>query len=250
MKEDKVGEIKYNNFGSKMIIKKYRKYEDIDVYFPEYNWEHKKAAYNNFKKGNLKCPYEPRIYNKGYIGVGKHNPTANKKMYSIWHGMLKRCYDENRRHRDSSYINCTVCDEWLNFQNFASWYEENYYEIDEKTMCLDKDILLKNNKIYSPDTCIFVPNEINVLFTKRQKNRGEYPIGVSVHKKHKNEYQSRCRINGKIKHLGIFNTPEEAFHAYKIFKESYIKQIADEYKELIPEILYDALYNYTVDLDD
>ena len=120
-------------------------------------------------------------------------------------------------------------------------------------MCLDKDILFKGNKIYSPDTCVFVPNRINNLFTKRQNDRGEYPIGVYYHK---SKFNPQCSIYAdfnkkyKQKHLGTFDTPEEAFHKYKKFKEQYIKEVAEEYKDLIPTKLYEAMCKYVVEIND
>ena len=82
-----------------------------------------------------------------------------------------------------------MTDEWLNFQNFAEWYEKNYYEIPGEIMCLDKDILIKRNKTYSPETCVFVSNRINNLFVKNDYNRGEYPIGVNLYKR-TNKYRA------------------------------------------------------------
>ena len=115
-------------------------------------------------------------------------------------------------------------------------------------MCLDKDILVKGNKIYSPETCCFVPNEINVLFTKKEKDRGEYPIGVSIIS---NKYVARCGVgNSKNKTIGSFKTPKEAFQAYKQYKEQYIKKVADKYKCQIPNNLYKAMYSYQVEITD
>ena len=132
---------------------------------------------------------------------------------------------------------------------------KNYYEIPNENMQLDKDILIKDNKIYSPKTCIFVPQRINKLFTKRQNDRGLCPIGVTERKNNKyKKFESRCSIgNGKRISLGYFYTKEEAFKAYKEYKEKYIRQIADEYKSKYPNFpqkLYDAMYNYQVWEDD
>lgn len=80
--------------------------------------------------------------------------------------MLERCYSARYQERKPTYKGCSVCDEWLNYQNFAKWYDDNYYEIKGEIMCLDKDILVKGNKIYSPENCVFVPNYINVLFAR------------------------------------------------------------------------------------
>ena len=120
-------------------------------------------------------------------------------------------------------------------------------------MELDKDILVKHNKIYSPDTCIFVPHKINSLFTKRQNDRGESVIGTSP----KNgKYQVKCSLinpkTGKSKqeHLGYYDTQEKAFKIYKYYKEKNIREVADYYNDKIPQILYNALYNYIVEIDD
>ena len=163
--------------------------------------------------------------------------------------MLRRCYDPKWYEKHSTYEKCEVCEEWLNFQIFAEWYEKNYYEIPGKRMELDKDILIKNNKIYSPKTCIIVPNDINTLFVKCDTNRGDLPIGVFYDKRIK-KYGAQCQFNKEHKHLGYYNTSEEAFNAYKTFKEDYIKQVADQYRELIPKKLYNALYEYEVEWED
>ena len=255
---DRIGEVNINTFGSKMVIKEYRKYSDIDVYFSEYNWTIKNVTYQNFKKGKISCPYERRTCYRGYIGEGKYKVMENgkkTKCYKTWKNMLQRCYDPKYHEKHLTYINCVVCDEWLNHQNFGNWYEENYYEIEEQKMCLDKDILHKGNKIYSPDNCVFVPENINKLFIKGDKLRGEYPIGVTYNKATK-KFQSQCKIHdykenkSKSVFLGYYETTQEAFQAYKEFKEQYIKQVADYYKDLIPQRLYNAIYDYKVDIDD
>lgn len=257
--KNKVGEIGYNKFGSKMIIIKYRNNRDIDVYFPQNDWIARNKQYYNFKKGAVSCPYERTVYGIGYIGEGEykiHDENGkHTKCYRTWYDMLKRCYDEKHREKYPTYIGCEVYNEWYNFQNFAKWYYDNYYKIEGERMCLDKDVLVKHNKIYSPDTCIFVPYNINVLFVKSDKIRGEYPIGVSYNKRNK-KFIAQCSVydykenKNKNKNLGLYNTPEEAFKVYKQFKENYIKEIADKYKQQIPTKLYDALYNYQVEITD
>ena len=253
---DKIGEIGYNNFGSEMIIKEYKNNKDIDVYFPEYNWIAEHIQYNNFKKGNIKCPYEPRYYGVGYIGEGKYKMSKNgknKKEFKIWYNMLKRCYDPKYQEKEPTYKGCTVEEHLLNFQYMSEWIENNYYEIAGEQMCLDKDILCKGNKIYSRDTCIFVPQRINNLFTKRDNGRGDCPIGMSPNSS--GNYQARCRDgNGKLIPLGTYSTEEEAFQVYKQYKEKLIKETIDSYEGKIPEPYYSklkiAMYNYEVKIDD
>ena len=250
---DKTGEENYNKFGSKMIITRGNKSTDIDIYFPEYNWTFYHNRYRNFKNGNVKCPYEPRFFSKGYLGEGKYKIKENGKFtkcYLKWSSMLKRCYDKKYHIRRPTYKDCTVCDEWLCFQNFAEWFYDNYYECDNEIMCLDKDILVKGNKIYSPNTCIFVPQRINILFVKSDKVRGDYPIGVYYYKP-TNKFKSQCNNGYKNRiNLGYYDTPEEAFQIYKVYKENLIKQIADEYKNLIPQKLYQTMINYKVEIND
>ena len=251
---DRTGEISYNNFGSKMEIIRYNRNDDIDIYFEEYDWVFKNATYQCFKQGSIVCPYERRTYGVGYIGEGIYKTRENSKKtktYIIWSGIVKRCYSIEGK--NVTYKNCEVCEEWLCFQNFAKWYYENYYEIKDEKMCLDKDILFKHNKIYSPDTCMFMPERINLLFTKSDKSRGDSVIGTSL----KNgKYRVQCHMinietgESKKEHLGYYDTQEKAFEVYKYYKEKNIKEVADYYKIHIPDKLYDALYNYEVEIDD
>jgi hypothetical protein len=247
---DRIGEEKTNNFGSTMIIKEYRGCMDIDVYFPKYNYTTEHVQYDNFKKGNIKCVYEPRTFEVGYLGEGEYNTSINgksTKYHEIWIEMLRRCYSPKYIEKYPTYKGSEVCSQWHNFQNFARWVEENYYNIGEEQICLDKDILIKGNKIYSPQTCVFVPQTINKLFTKSNKCRGNLPIGVSRMDK---KYRACCSVNKKNISLGCYDTPEEAFQAYKNFKEKYIKEIAEKYKDKIPSKLYDAMIMYQVEIDD
>ena len=255
-KIDRIGEERVNNFGSKMVIKEYRKYKDIDVYFPEYNWIFKHARYDTFKKGNIKCPYEPRLYGHGYLGEGKYTATENGKHtdeLDIWHNMLMRCYDPKYQEKQPTYKGCKVEDYLLNFQHMGKWIENNYYEVPGEMMCLDKDILCKGNKIYSRETCIFVPERINLLFVKSDKARGKSPIGARLRKS--GNYQVYCNDkNGKNICLGTYSSKEEAFQVYKSYKEKVIKEVIDSYEGRIPEPFYSklktAMYNYEVEITD
>ena len=256
VKINRIGEEALNNFGSKMIVKEYRGARDIDVYFPEYDWVFEHAYYSNFKNGAIKCPYEPRYYSKGYLGEGKYKMSENgefKKEYKIWHGMLQRCYCSKYQEKQPTYKGCEVEDYLLNFQHMGEWLEENSYEVPGERMHLDKDILCKGNKVYSRDTCIFVPERINVLFTKCDKSRGENPIGMCLSSS--GGYQVECCNGyGKSVYLGVYSTKEEAFKVYKNCKEKVIKEVVDSYEGIIPEPHYsrlrEAMYNYKVEITD
>jgi hypothetical protein len=264
-KIDRTGEKGINNFGSEMVIinsymefnSKYkRNYTYIDVYFSEYDYIVKKRKYSDFKKGAIKCPYDKSICGIGYIGEGKYRIKENGKFtreYNTWRSMLQRCYSKKFHEKHPTYIDCESSKEFLNFQKFGKWDKDNYYEVEGEGMELDKDILVKHNKIYSPDTCIYVPKTINTLFTKNDKDRGESVIGTTPHH---GKYQVKCNMvnpkTGKSKneYLGIYETEIEAFEVYKYYKERNIKQVADYFEKHIPENLYYALYNYEVEITD
>ena len=255
-KIDRIGERNINNFGSEMIIVGYRKYSDIDVYFPQYDWTIKGVTYQNFKKGEIKSPYEKRVYGVGYIGEGKYKTSENGKhtrVYTSWHNMLERCYGKEYHEKYPTYMDCEVSEEFYNFQVFGDWDSENYYKVKGQIMELDKYILFKHNKIYSPDTCIYVPQTINSLFTKRKNARGESCIGTTPVN---GKYVVQCSLinpeTGKSKneYLGRYDTQEKAFDVYKYYKERNIKEVADYYKSKIPQKVYDAMYNYEVEMDD
>lgn len=246
---DRNGEENINNYGSKMKIIKYKNANNIDVMF-ENGYICYNTHYKYFKKGNIISPYDKTVLDVGYLGVGNYNCVENHKstiQYKTWFSMLQRCYSKKYQEKYPTYKGCKVCEEWLNFQNFVEWYENNYYEIKDERMELDKDILVKENKVYSPSNCIFVPQRINVLFVKNNKRRGKYPIGVT-YKNYK--FSSSCNINGKRKFLGYFDNELEAFNKYKDYKENIIKKTADEYKYKIPQKLYDAMYKWEVEIDD
>jgi hypothetical protein len=165
------------------------------------------------------------------------------KSYTTWKQILKRCYSIKSREKNKSYIGCIICDEWKLFTTFKEWFDENYIEGYE----IDKDIL-GNGKLYSPQTCCFIPKSlnntlVNIRNTKGySKCRNKYSVSVS-HSLNKKAYKT---------YIGCFSTPEEAFEAYKKAKEEYIKEVAEKYyKEgAISEKVYNALMNYEVEITD
>ncbi|STO12725.1 AP2 domain [[Flavobacterium] thermophilum] len=251
LREERLGQVNKNNYGSLMEVVEYNSATDIWVKFEKGNHVH--TNWKAFCKGDVKSVYDKTVYGIGYIGEGVYKPYENGKpspQYSTWTGMLERCYSDKLYKRYPTYMGCSVAEEWHNFQNFSKWYDENYYEVDDEKMELDKDILLKGNKTYSPDYCVFVPKRINLLFVKKDELRGDLPIGVCFYKRDK-KYQANCKDEkGNNVYLGRYNTPEEAFEAYKKFKENIIKKVAEEYKDRIPKRLYEALINYEVEITD
>ena len=249
-RNNKLNETNYNKCGELMRIIEYNNAHDIIIEF-DCSKTTIKTSYQKFKNGNVKDNFYKSVCGVGYLG--NTSTSKNKKVkhsYRIWLGMIRRCYNPRGCYDKMVYYkDCSVCDEWLCYANFEKWYNENYYEVNNEEMNLDKDILVKGNKIYSPNTCIFVPQRINTLFIKGKGRRGQFPMGVSYDKTRKN-FRVLLNIDRKIKTFSRYKTKEEAFLVYKQAKEKYIKQVADEYKDKIPKRLYDAMYKYEIEITD
>lgn len=247
MLKDRVGERYITSQGYEIEIIEYFNCDNCTIKFSdEQATVIKKRQYSEIKGGKIRNPYCKTICNVGYIGVGDYKSKEYGKentLYGVWSKMMVRCYSNKYHLKNPTYFNCSVTEEWHNFQNFAKWYENSYIE----GFHLDKDILFKGNKIYSPETCCFVPTEINSIFTKANKTRGDYPIGVEKIGK---RYRAKLGKFGTTVHIGVFTTPEEAFQTYKNAKEAYIKEMADKWKEKITKCCYNAMYNYKVKITD
>lgn len=191
------------------------------------------------------CPQCARGLAFGF-GVKDIPTPTNDPATVAWNEMLKRCYYEPHLKREESYRDCSVCDEWLVFSNFQKWYDQNHIDGYE----IDKDILVKGNKVYSPDTCCFIPKEINQIFTNRHNHRGDAPIGSTLRKD--GFYQVRLSKFGKSHHIGWCKTSEDAFAIYKQAKETHIKETAQMYFKdgKISERVYNALMRYEVEITD
>ena len=252
---------KYNNKKYLMKCIEYINYSNVLIEFQDEYHATVHTSWKNFENGTVRNPYEPSIFNVGIIGNKYPSMIDNKitKEYNTWHAMLTRCYSEKFKEQNPAYKNVTCCKEWLLYENFYTWLhsQENFDEwYNNDKWALDKDIIVKGNKMYSPENCCLIPIYINSLFTKNNSIRGNLPIGVSKDEK-------RCgysamtiygRENNKAKTTGYcYPTPEDAFYlGYKPSKENYIKQIAqEEYdKKNIIKRCYDAMMNYQVEITD
>lgn len=194
------------------------------------------------------------VYGVGF-NEGKYPATVSKKNtkeYKLWKGMLERCYS-NIYYSRHTYINCTVSDNFRSYSFFYEWYQKQVgiHSKDNKGHCfeLDKDILIKGNKLYSEDTCVFVPAKINALLVGCKSVRGAEPIGTHLVKR-TGRYTAYVQKDGKRVGLGYYDTSLEAFLVYKKAKESYIKQVAEQYKDVIDPRAYKALLEYEVNIND
>ena len=176
---------------------------------------------------------------------GKRKNTAE---YTTWWDMLKRCYSPRYLDRASTYRGCQVSSDFHSFQRFAKWANG---QVGFKTVGrhLDKD-LLGDGKLYSKDNCVFLPAIVNKVMVNSRSTRGQYPVGVHWCNT-KRKFTANCSNgNSTSKHIGYFPTATDAFLAYKKFKEAYIKQLAEQYRQEIDTRAYEALMNYKITMED
>lgn len=164
------------------------------------------------------------------INDAKYNisPRVGRKremcpFYQKWVNMIYRCYSPKFHKNNPTYIGCTVCDEWLSFMAFRGWMMAQ----DWQGMELDKDIIIPDNKMYSPDTCCFIPKSLNNLMTDSASTRGKLAKGVHC-SQHGKMFIAQCRHKGKQKYLGSFDTEAEASAAYLKRKREIITETANE----------------------
>lgn len=184
------------------------------------------------------------FYGVGFNSGGKYKSKTNgkpTKSYQAWYNILERCYNPKFHLMHPTYIGCVIADEWRDYQDFAEWFEGHEYS--GLGYQLDKDLLIPNNKIYSSNTCRFVPRELNTLLTDRSLNRGALPQGVTLFKE-SGKYLADIRINGKKKHLGLFVHLQDACDAYILAKEAYVKQKALEWRGRIDDDVFEVLMNW------
>lgn len=255
--ENRVWQETVNKNGTIMRIIEYHDANNIIVEFQDANKFKTHTTYQSFSNHCVFNPYDITAYGVGFVGYGIHKTSFDGKptrKYQTWKDMLRRSYSIEYQLKKPTYSQVTVCEEWHNFQNFCDWYDENYYTVDGEKMHLDKDILSKGNKIYCSDKCAFVPEKINSIFVKNNINRGDLPIGVTIKN---NKYNAICNNSilknskrSNIVKIGSYNDQISAFNAYKKYKERYIKEVAELYKEVIPNNVYNALLLYEININD
>ena len=160
----KVGEIyETNNYGTLEVIE-YVNSGMVRVRFIDTGYE-KYTQAGNIHRGGVKDLLAPSVWSVGYLGMGPYRAyidTEQTKVYTTWKGMLERCYSVKCQSKHPTYKGCTVVETWHNFQVFAEWFETHYIEGYE----LDKDTLVEGNKVYGPDTCMFITRAENMIIAR------------------------------------------------------------------------------------
>ena len=248
--KDCVGKVfKSLNSGDFKILK-YNDSGNVEIQFLKTGFE-TIARLSNIKKGGVKDQYFPSVYGVGVLGTkypSKINGVLTKE-YVLWHSMLTRCYSDTYKNKHPTYIDCEVSDKFKSYEYFYEWCHKQI-GFNNEGWQLDKDLLVKGNKVYSESTCVFIPSEINLLLTKSTASRGKHLIGVSWNKRNNAFVAMVSRSKGKPEYLGYFKTEIEAFNTYKTAKEAFVKEQANKWKSQIDLRAYEALMNYTVEITD
>jgi hypothetical protein len=257
LKQDDHYKIKYegmvfesNNYGKFTIIK-YTNSRCVLIKFKSTGSE-KTVGISEINDGKVKDDASPSVFGVGVFGNkkggmrGYDSNHKKTKEYELWTNMLGRCYGYRK---DTCYDDCTVSDDWLYFDNFCEWINDQDIDLSAIKYNLDKDLLSKGEKLYSKETCCLIPNKINMaIVTKRKSSNRTLPISVGFSGKTK--FMINMTIRGEIFRIAGFNTPHDAHIKYCEVKENYIKELTEEYKAFITNSTYEALLNFKVDSNE
>lgn len=244
-KQVKVGDVFVTNEGGSVSVVEYHGSREVLIKHNDKYGHVATVRSDHLRSGQVKNPYHPSVYGVGFFGVGEHisyqkEDSKLTPSYIAWRGMLQRCYCPKSHAEKPTYIGCEVHTDWRNFQTFAKWFDQQYRGDGWQ---LDKDLIADGNRVYSADTCVFIPHQLNSLVTDCRAVRGDLPQGVS---RLYNKYQANLRVDGKQYFLGSYVTPEEAFEIYKFAKEANVRRMAEKYRGLIDPRVYKTLMNYEV----
>ena len=253
--KDCVGKVFKSKSSGDFKIVKYNDNRNVEIQFLKTGFK-TSVELGNIRNGKVKDPYSPTVFGVGIVGT-KYLASVNgvkTKEYTLWCNMLSRCYSNTNicdgfKKKNPTYEGCEVSDNFKSYEYFYEWCNKQV-GFGNEGWHLDKDLLVKGNKVYSEDSCIFIPKEINLLLTKSTASRGKHLIGVHWDKAHKAFKAQVNKSKGKREYLGSFNTETEAFNAYKEAKESFVKEQANVWKSQIDDRAYEALMNYTVNITD
>lgn len=234
LKTLKVGDTFTTNEGCIATVIRIRGSIDIDVTFND-DWSYvRNVRLDSLNRGAVKNPYHPSVYGLGYMGVGDYRPYLNRvrcKAYTVWLNMLKRSYYTKYAY----YADSTVCKEWLSYQVFAEWYYNHPYCIEGYQ--LNKNIPDANNRVYSPETCTLVPQQVGNLFRKDCfLESSDSGVGTGI-----NFTYNRYVVHIGSTEVGRYRTLELAVSARALYRAEYILALANKFKEVMAPEVYEAM---------
>lgn len=236
----KVGDIYKNKQGVDLVVVNYESSKRITVEVQGPKKHELLVTSGNLKKGYVNDRYSPSAAGVGILG--DFPVDVKSKCYRTWYHILKRCYTPHTEQIALHYGDCWVADDWHHIENFGSWIEQQKWE---ENWHIDKDLLVKGNKVYSENTCCMVPVEINNFLTLRRNHRGLYPVGVTYHER-LDKYEASVSENGSPKYLGVYHTADQAFYVYKEYKQFLAKGLASKWEGIVDDKVCAALLKYEV----
>lgn len=237
-----VGDVFRTNDGSIATVIDYKSSKDIYIKFDTGNIT--KTSSSDLRKGRVGNVLSKSLLGIGYTGEGLYSVSKDGKKteaYKSWKGMMTRCYYTSDRNK--TYTDCTVSEDWHNFQNFAEWfYSDNYRKTGWH---LDKDIIKQGNRVYCKEFCAFVPPQINILVPNQKQKDNNLPVGVvSIVKGNKIKYRAVIGYYGGIKYLGQFESKQQAAEAYKEARVNYINEVTESFNGLVDPRVKESLLNW------
>lgn len=223
------------NYGTFKIVN-YSSCTNVTIRFEDTGYTTTYSA-SQIKSGDMKDPLVPTYMGVGYLGIGPYNPTENKLAHCRWMQMIRRCHSEDDIYK--SYEETTVYKEWFCFQDFARWAEvQRGFYIEDAVWHLDKDLLVSGSKEYGPDSCCFLPQRINCMI-------GRAPVDGYYDSKN-NDYGFGYTNTDGTNYKRRFKSQEDGKLWYKENKERVVKEVADQYKNVLDSRVYEALYSWQV----
>lgn len=239
------GQIYENKRGCKAEVICYKNSKNVSIRFLDDVGYIKSVGAKDLREGNFKNPFHPSVYGFGSTGVVTEdikNHPLYKKACSCWRSAIERSYSKKWHKKFPTYQDCTVCEEWLLFTNFFHWFISEKGS-DIKDFQLDKDLLFRGNRVYSPETCCLVPCILNNVILDNESSKGKYKKGVTFDKR-TCVFQAKISVRNKNKTLGVYKDEDSAHKVYLAYKKQVILDLAEEWKSLIREDVYKALINW------
>ena len=240
-----IGKRFINKTGDCCKVLQWKSHKEVTVEFEGFAGKFFTFQYGALRRGGFRNPNKPVIFGVGFIGDGEYSSKRGKDyfIYVVWYNMLARCYDDRLQEKFPAYIGCTVHEDWHNFQSFAEWYHN--HEFFGLGYELDKDLIVKGNKIYSPENCTLIPKWLNNMIKISCKTGNGLPIGVT-----RKGCKYRARVTdsseGVEMYIGSFDTKEEASAMYVKEKENLVRRKYEVLSGIISERAQEAVMNWTV----
>lgn len=228
----KIGDTKTTNQGYEIQVVSYTDYHNIEVEFVGFQYKMWVDG-STLSSGGVRYPFHKTLFGVGYLGEVDSNSPHYSKIAARWRHLIRRLFSPSDGHKH--YADCSICDEWLNFSNFYTWtMQQTQGNIDE--LDLDKDILSNYTKVYSPETCTFIPIGLNRSLYSIDKTEGGWY----------DEYGKRWRTAITCEETGkqiytTYSSKKEAENGYAITKADRYLKLAETYKDKIKVHVYEAL---------